>query len=335
MKTALITGALGQDGSYLTEHLLKVGYRVYGMIRRPPQSNPWAVDWMMNKAWQDRVSYVYGDMRDEMSLKNAIHKSWPDEIYNLAGQPFVPLSWDEPDATFDVNTGGLARILKIVEQMKKDTRVYQASTSEMFGNQEGACSEETEMRPRSPYGVSKLAAHRLVALYRDRGLFVAGGILFNHESPRRGTEMATRKITMAVASWAAGGQDVLSLGNIDSRRDWGFAGEYVEAMHAMMQQPRPEDYVVGTGRSHSVRDFLEEACSAAGIDRSFLQKHVKIDEKLKRQQEIFDLRADASKMRKQTGWSPKVDFKELVRIMVSAERVKWSEAEEPVLTKTL
>ena len=330
MKRALITGAIGQDGSYLTEHLLRLGYRVDGMIRKPPYSNHWAIDWLTNKASSDRVSYIYGDMRDELSLKNAIQKSWPDEIYNFAGQVFVPLSWDEPGATFDVNTGGLARLLKIVEQVKKDTKVYQASTSEMFGNHEGACTDKTEMCPMSPYGISKLAAHRLVTVYRERGLFVVGGIFFNHESPRRGTEMVTRKIAMAVASWSAGGEDLLLLGNIDSRRDWGFAGEYVEAMHLMMQQPDPQDYVVGTGISHSVRDFLEEACLVAGVDIAFAEKHIRIDERLRRQQEIFDMRADTAKIRERTGWRPRVGFRELVRMMVTAEQLNLKEAAEAV-----
>ena len=325
MKSALIIGAIGQDGSYLTEYLLKLGYRVYGMIRKPPHSTPWAIDWMMNQAWSDRVTYIYGDVRDEMSLKSAIQKSWPDEIYNFAGQVFVPLSWDEPETTFDVNTGGLARILKIVEQAKQDTKVYQASTCEMFGYHDGACTDETEMRPMSPYGISKLAAHRLVALYRERGLFAVSGILFNHESPRRGTEMVTRKIAMAVASWLLGGEDVLLLGNLDPRRDWGFAGEYVEAMHSMMQQPDAQDYVVGTGVSHSVKDFLDEACLFAGVDRAFAEKHIRIDERLKRQQEIFDMRADTSKIREQTGWTPRVGFRELVRMMVKAEQLKLKE----------
>ncbi len=333
MKTALITGALGQDGSYLTEYLLKLGYRVYGLIRKPPHSNPWAIEWMMNKVWNDRVSYIYGDMRDEISLKNAVQKSWPDEIYNFAGQVFVPLSWDEPGPTFDVNTAGLARILKIVEQMKRDTKVYQASTSEMFGNHEGTCTDETDMRPKSPYGISKLAAHRLVSLFRDRGLFVVGGILFNHESPRRGTEMVTRKIAMAAASWSVGGEDILSLGNIESRRDWGFAGEYVKAMHLMMQQMDPDDYVVGTGNSHSVRDFLEEACLVAGVDIGFSEKHVRIDERLKRQQEIFDMRADTTKIKEQTGWTPKIRFRDLVRMMVEAEQLKLKVAAEAALTE--
>lgn len=331
MKKALITGALGQDGSYLTEYLLKLGYQVYGMIRKPPYSSEWAVDWVTNKTCNHPVTYIYGDMRDSVSLRSAIEKSWPDEIYNFAGQVFVPLSWDEPDATFDVNTGGLARLLKIVEQTKRDTKVYQASTSEMFGNHEGACTDLTEMRPKSPYGISKLAAHRLVALYRERGLFVVGGILFNHESPRRGTEMVTRKIAMAVSSWSAGGEDILSLGNIESRRDWGFAGDYVVAMHAMMQQPDAQDYVVGTGISHSVRDFLEEACLVAGIDTDFCEGHVRIEEHLKRRQEIHDMRADTTKIRERTGWTPEQDFSRLVRMMVEADQLSLKRAARPVL----
>jgi GDPmannose 4,6-dehydratase len=201
----------------------------------------------------------------------------------------------------------------------------------MFGNQEGACSDETTMCPMSPYGVSKLAAHRLVALYRDRGLFVVGGILFNHESPRRGTEMVTQKIAMAVAGWAMGGEDFLSLGNIESRRDWGFAGDYVEAMHSMMQQPKAQDFVVGRGVSHSVRDFLQEACSLAGIDDAFWESHLRIDERLKRQQDIFDMRADTTKIKEQTGWTPKVEFRELVRMMVEAEQLRLTEAPEAVI----
>lgn len=331
MKKALITGALGQDGSYLTDYLVKLGYQVYGLIRKSPYASRWAMDRMANEGWTNQVSYIYGDMRDTVSLRNAIEKSWPDEIYNLAGQVFVPLSWDEPDATFDVNTGGLVRLLKIVEQTKRDTKVYQASTSEMFGSHEGACTDLTDMRPKSPYGISKLAAHRLVALYRERGLFVVGGILFNHESPRRGTEMVTRKIAMAVASWCAGQEDILSLGNIDSRRDWGFAGDYVEAMHAMMQQPNAQDYVVGTGISHSVSDFLEQACLVAGIDGDFCERHTRVEEHLKRQQEIFDMRADTAKIRQRTGWTPEVDFPSLVRMMVEAEQLRLKRAVQPVL----
>lgn len=333
MKKALITGALGQDGSYMTDHLVKLGYQVYGLIRKAPYASRWATDRLTSEAWSNQVTYVYGDMRDTVSLRSAIEKSWPDEIYNFAGQVFVPLSWDEPDATFDVNTGGLARLLKIVEQTKRDTKVYQASTSEMFGNHEGVCSDLTEMWPKSPYGISKLAAHRLVALYRERGLFVVGGILFNHESPRRGTEMVTRKIAIAVANWSVGRKDVLPLGNLDSRRDWGFAGDYVEAMHAMMQQPEGRDYVVGTGVSHSVREFLEEACLVAEIDKDFCERHVRVEKRLKRQQEIFDLRADTVKIRQQTGWTPRVDFPDLVRMMVEAEQLRLRRTVQPVLAE--
>lgn len=325
MKKALITGALGQDGSYLTEYLAKQGYQVSGLIRKSPFSSSWATDWMLNKTMDGRIGFIYGDVRDEMSLRNAIQKSWPDEIYNFAGQVFVPLSWQSPEVTMDVNVGGLARLLKVVEQVKPDARVYQASTSEMFGNHEGACTDETEMWPTSPYGVSKLAAHRLVGLYRSRGLHVVGGILFNHESPRRGMEMVTRKIATTVAHWSLGGEEMLSLGNMDSRRDWGFAGEYVEAMHAMLQQKTATDYVVGTGESHSVADFLATCCEEAGVDKSFMDKHTRVDPRLTRQQEIFDMRADITKIRTVCGWEPKVKLKDLVRMMVQAEQKKLKE----------
>lgn len=319
MKKALITGALGQDGSYLSEYLLKKGYEVTGLIRRSPLSSTWATDWMMNKSQENKMGFIYGDVRDEMSLRNAIQKSWPDEIYNFAGQVFVPLSWNDASTTFDVNVGGLSRILKVVEAVKKDAKVYQASTSEMFGNHEGACTDETPMRPTSPYGVSKLAAHRLAGLYRERGLYVVAGILFNHESPRRGAEMVTKKIATTVASWALGGQEMLSLGNMDSRRDWGFAGEYVEAMHAMMQQDTPQDYVVGTGQSHSVSDFVRMACMAAHVSIDFAEEHTKIDQRLTRQQEIFDMRSNGEKLKRVAGWEPKVSFTQLVDMMVEAE----------------
>ena len=271
---------------------------------------------MTSKAWSGSVCYIYGDMRDEMSLKNAIQKSWPDEIYNFAGQVFVPLSWDEPEATFDVNTGGLARILKIVEQMKRDTKVYQASSSEMFGNHEGACTDETEMRPKSPYGFSKFAAHRLAALYRDRGLFVVGGILFNHESPRRGLEFVTRKVTDAAARIKLGVGKELRLGNLDARRDWGFAGDYVDAMWRMLQQDEPGDYVVGTGQSCSVRDLCATAFSHVGLD---YREFVKRDERFVRPAEVDLLVADPTKAKTQLGWTPAVDFRGLIRMMVDAD----------------
>lgn len=317
MKRALVTGATGQDGSYLCEFLLEKGYQVYGITRVNPSLKEHA------RSLVGRVEFLYGDMRDDLSLRTAIRKSWPDEIYNLAGQVFVPLSWESPEETFDVNVGGLARILKIVNEVKKDTKVYQASSSEMFGNQDGAFNETTIMHPTSPYGVSKYAAHKLVGLYRDRGMFVVAGILSNHESPRRGTEMVTRKIVKTVAAWAAGDESILSLGSLDSRRDWGFAKEYVTGMWRMLQQPDATDYVMGTGESHSVRDFLEEAVQAAGLSTEFAYSHLEIDQRLVRTKEIFDMRADNTKLRTILGWEPQVRFKELVEVMVRAELEKF------------
>jgi len=307
MKHALITGALGQDGQYLSELLLEKGYRVFGLVRR------------MGHCAVDGVEYIYGDLRDELSLRTAIRKSWPDEIYNLGGQVYVPVSWEAPADTFDVNVGGLLRILKIVEQIKRETRVYQASSSEMFGNHSGVLNELSPLSPVSPYGEAKAAAHRIAARYRERGLFVVGGILFNHESPRRGHEMVTRKIACHVAGWAVGDKSMLLLGNMDSKRDWGFAGDYVRAMHLMLQQSEPEDFVIGTGVSHSVRDFLFTACRVAGIDAEFAVNHVQQDVRLKRDAEIYDLRANAKHAKLFMGWEPKVNFQELVELMVNSE----------------
>jgi GDPmannose 4,6-dehydratase len=320
MKKALITGAFGQDGKYLTEHLLSLGYKVYGLVRKIP----WDLrGYLMVETTE--VEYLYGDLRDELSLRTAVLKSWPDEIYNLAGQVFVPLSWQRPAETFDTNVGGLARILKIVEEIKSDTKVYQASSSEMFGNHEGACTDRTEMFPTSPYGVSKFAAHRLVSLYRDRGLYVVAGILFNHESPRRGQEMVTRKIAAHVAGWANGDETPLRLGNIHSRRDWGFAGEYVKGMHLMLQQPHPDDYVVGTGVSHSVEEFLLACCKEVSVPVEYAEKHLETDKRMVRTQEIFDMRADTSKIKKVLHWEPSMTFKELVRAMMSAEMYRYKD----------
>jgi len=229
MKRALITGISGQDGSYLAEYLLELGYEVFGLIRREPQSVRWLGPIL------DRIELLSGDLRDLASLEIAFQKAWPDEVYNLGGQVFVPTSWQIPEETFNINVEGLSRLLRIIEQRKTDTRLYQASSSEMFGNVTGLCSEQTPLAPTSPYGVSKMAAHRLADVYRARNLFVVGGILFNHESPRRGPEMVTRKITRAAAGWAKGDRTKLPLGNLKARRDWGFAGDYVRAMHAMLQ----------------------------------------------------------------------------------------------------
>lgn len=319
MRTALITGISGQDGSYLAEYLVGLGYAVYGLIRREAETLRWL------QPVKDKIELIYGDMRDPLSLAVAFRKAWPDEVYNLAAQVFVPTSWERPGETFDVNVGGLAALLQIVERQKPETRLYQASSSEMFGNADGQLNEEATLNPTSPYGVSKLAAHRLVQIYRERDLFVVGGILFNHESPRRGPEMVTRKITRAAAAWAQGDRKRLKLGDLQARRDWGFAGDYVRAMHAMLNQKYPKDYVIGTGSSHSVSEFLANvlveinhvSCPEEGLRR--LSEYVEVDPRLLRTGEIHDLRADASLAQEELGWRSEVDFKGLVKMMVEAD----------------
>ena len=319
MKKALITGISGQDGSYLAEYLLGLGYEVFGLVRREPRT----IRGLASVLGQ--IELLYGDMRDVTSLEVAVHKAWPDEIYNLAGQVFVPTSWDQPAETQDINVGGLARLLRAVDRKKPNTRVYQASSSEMFGNVDGLCNETTPLQPTSPYGVSKTAAHQLCAVYRERGLYVVGGILFNHESPRRGPEMVTRKISRAAAAWASGSRTKLPLGNLEARRDWGFAGDYVKAMHAMLQQPKPKDYVIATGRSYSVRDFLVQTLAelkeimGSRMPFAALEDYIQTDERLIRTGEIRDLRGDATRARMELGWKPEVDFAELVRMMVVAD----------------
>ena len=316
MKTALITGISGQDGSYLAEYLLELGYKVYGLVRRE-------ADTMRNlRKVEDNIELLFGDMRDAVSLEVAFAKAMPDEIYNLAGQVFVPTSWHLPAETFDVNVGGLSRLLNMVERLKPETRVYQASSSEMYGNLNGLRNEETPLRPTSPYGVSKTAAHNLCQVYRPRGIFVVGGILFNHESPRRGPEMVTRKITLAAADWAQGKKNKVKLGNMQARRDWGYAGDYVRAMHAMLQQEKPMDYVIATGQSHSVYEFVVEVLQCLGLVPAgadvadVVNEYVEVDSRLFRTGEIHDLRGDATLARRDMNWQPEVDFRELVRMMV-------------------
>ncbi len=319
MKQALITGICGQDGSYLAEYLLGLGYQVFGLVRREPQT----IRWLHGIC--DRLELVYGDLRDAVSLEVAFRKAWPDEIYNLAGQVFVPTSWECPAETFDTNVGGLARLLQIVDRQKPDTKVYQASSSEMFGNVDGLCNEQTPFAPASPYGVSKMAAHRLVHVYRERGLFVVGGILFNHESPRRGPEMVTRKITRAAAGWVRGDKTKLQLGNLQAKRDWGFAGDYVKAMHAMLQQSNPKDYIVGTGESHSVAEFVGQVLAELNRlvgDGHFsgpIERYVEVDPRLVRSNEIHDLRGDSLLARKELAWEANVDFPGLVRMMLESD----------------
>ena len=319
MKKALITGISGQDGGYLAEYLLALGYSVYGMVRRETATMRWLIP------IQDKIEFLYGDMRDTASLEVAFAKAWPDEVYNLAGQVFVPTSWQIPAETFDINVGGLARLLNIVERQKPDTRLYQASSSEMYGNQNGLRDEQTALAPTSPYGVSKTAAHRLCGVYRERGIFAVGGILFNHESPRRGPEMVTRKITLAAADWAQGKKSKLKLGNMQARRDWGYAGDYVRAMHAMLQQEKPNDYVIATGESHSVYEFVVEVLQCLDLLPSgrnvaeVVNEFVEVDPKLFRTGEIHDLRGDSSLARRSLNWNPDVDFKALVRMMVESD----------------
>jgi len=319
MKSALITGISGQDGSYLAEYLLEQGYQVWGLVRREPASTRWLASIV------PRMEFVYGDLRDAESLAVAFQKAWPDEVYNLAGQVFVPTSWEVPAETFDINVGGLARLLQIIDRTKRDTRIYQASSSEMMGNSDGLCNEQTPLRPTSPYGASKLAAHRLAEIYRQRGLYAVGGILFNHESPRRGPEMVTRKITRHAARWMLGDRAKLQLGNLQARRDWGFAGDYIRAMHAMLQQPEPKDYVIGTGVSHSVGDFLNETMAAmAEVGPSnhvpaAIEDWVEINPQFLRTGEIHDLRANASRAQRELSWQPVVDFHQLVKMMVESD----------------
>ena len=319
MKSALITGISGQDGSYLAEYLLDRGYQVWGLVRRESASMQWL------ESVKGRVELVYGDLRDAESLGVAFRKAWPDEVYNLAGQVFVPTSWEYPVETFDINVGGLARLLQIIERSKPDARLYQASSSEMVGNWDGLCDEQTPLRPTSPYGISKLAAHRLVEVYRQRGIFAVGGILFNHESPRRGPEMVTRKITRHAARWLLGDRAKLQLGNLQARRDWGFAGDYIKAMHAMLQQAAPKDYVIGTGISHSVSDFLHEVMAAMcelagqGDAPASIEEWVEISPQFLRTGEIHELRADTRMAHQDLGWQPHVNFKLLVRMMLESD----------------
>lgn len=310
MKKALITGVLGQDGSYLAEYLHGLGYKVFGTTRRNPQTSRWIKQ-------LDFVQFLYADMRDELDLTAAVHRAWPDEIYNLAGQVFVPVSWNKPTETFDVNTAGLARILRIVETVKPDTRVYQAGSSEMYGNGDGKCNEATPFNPVSPYGVSKYAAHRLVSVYREKGAYVVGGILFNHESPRRGLEMVTQKIATHVAGWALGDRTPLPLGNMEARRDWGFSGDYVKAMHLMLQAETPKDYVVGTGVDYSVQEWLDECVHAAKIPFGEVEQLILIDKAFVRENEIKRMRADYSAIERDLGWRPEVTAWKLADMMVT------------------
>ena len=317
-KRAVISGITGQDGSYLAELLLEKGYEVTGIIRRSSAPNLWRIEHLL-----DRITLRPGDLLDQQSLMRIVHDVKPDELYNLAAMSFVPASWDQPMLTGEFNSQGVTRLLEAVRHVNPKIRFYQASSSEMFGKvREVPQTELTPFYPRSPYGVSKVFAHYITVNYRESyDLFAVSGILFNHESPRRGLEFVTRKVTDGVARIKLGLTDSLSLGNLDAHRDWGFAGDYVRAMWMMLQQDRADDYVIATGASHSVRELVEVAFGHVGLD---WQKHVRLDPKFLRPAEVDLLVGDPSKARKTLGWRPDVDFVGLVKMMVDADVARLS-----------
>ena len=312
-KSALITGITGQDGSYLAELLLEKGYRVYGVTRRTSTNTSTRIDHLLN-----RIELLSGDLLDMTSLVEAIETSKPDEIYNLAAQSFVATSWAQPVLTAEFTAVGVTRLLDAVRRAAPKARFYQASSSEMFGKvQEVPQKESTPFYPRSPYGVAKLYGHWITINYRESfGMHASSGILFNHESPRRGLEFVTRKISYHVALIKHGLTNELRLGNLDARRDWGFAGDYVEAMWLMLQQDEPDDYVVATEETHSVREFLELAFGRADLD---WERHVVIDPRFYRPAEVDLLIGDATKAKRRLGWTPRLSFKAMVEQMVDAD----------------
>ena len=312
-RRAIITGITGQDGSYLAELLLSKGYEVVGTVRRASAPNLWRIQHLL-----DRITLKPADLLDQLSLLRLIDEVRPHELYNLAAMSFVPASWDQPMLTGEFNAQGVTRILEAVRQVDTSIRVYQASSSEMFGKvREVPQSELTPFYPRSPYGVSKVFAHYITVNYRESyDLFAVSGMLFNHESPRRGLEFVTRKATDGVARIKLGLAETLSLGNLDAHRDWGFAGDYVRAMWLMLQQERADDFVIATGISHSVRDLVEVAFAHAGLE---WRTHVSLDPALIRPAEVEHLVGDSSKARATLGWTPTVDFRRLVTMMVDAD----------------
>ncbi len=312
-KRAIVTGITGQDGSYLAELLLEHGYEVVGVARRLSAPNHWRIAHLL-----DRVELRPADLLDQLSLIRLVDDVRPHEIYNLAAMSFVPASWEQPILTGEYNSLGVTRMLEAVRHVDTSIRVYQASSSEMFGKvRETPQSERTPFYPRSPYGVSKVFAHYLTVNYRESyDMFAVSGILFNHESPRRGLEFVTRKVSDGVARIRAGLAETLPLGNLDARRDWGFAGDYVRAIWSMLQQERADDYVIATGTSHSVRDLVETAFSHAGLD---WRDHVRTDPALMRPAEVEHLVGDPSRAAAELGWRPTVDFEGLIRMMVDAD----------------
>jgi GDPmannose 4,6-dehydratase len=324
-RKALITGITGQDGSYLAELLLEKGYEVFGMTRRASTENVERIGHLT-----DRITLIQGDLLDPHSLVSALRTSEPAEVYNLAAQSFVPTSWNQPVLTAEFTAVGVTRLLEAIRTVDPNIRVYQASSSEMYGKvREVPQNEETPFYPRSPYGVAKAYGHYITVNYRESyGLYAVSGILFNHESPRRGLEFVTRKISDGVARIKLGMAEDLRLGNLDAERDWGFAGDYVEAMWQMLQQPEPGDYVVATGETHSVREFAEIAFAHAGLD---WQQHVKSDPEFMRPAEVDQLVGDPARAKRELGWEPKHSFRELVEMMVDADLERLAPASAPNL----
>ncbi len=313
-KKALITGITGQDGSYLAELLLEKKYRVYGLVRRTSTESDERIKHLL-----DKIELIDGDLIDQNSIINALKQSDADEVYNLAAQSFVKTSWSQPVLTGEVTGIGVTRMLEAIRAVNDRIKFYQASSSEMFGKvHETPQKETTVFHPRSPYGVAKVYGHYITQNYRESyGIFACSGILFNHESPRRGFEFVTKKISHAVARIHLGMQKDLTLGNLDAKRDWGYAGDYVKAMFLMMQQEKPDDYVIATGETHSIREFLDIAFAHVGVKG--WSRYVKQDARFMRPAEVNLLLGDASKARKKLGWKPEVSFKQLVQMMVDSD----------------
>ena len=312
-KKALITGITGQDGSYLAEFLLEKGYDVFGMVRRSSTENFERIEHI-----RDQVTLIQGDLLDQMSLISIFQESQPDEVYNLAAQSFVPTSWTKPVLTAEFTALGVTRMLEALRLVKEDARFYQASSSEMFGKvRETPQTEDTPFHPRSPYGVAKVYGHFITVNYRESyDLYACSGILFNHESPRRGYEFVTRKVTDAAARIKLGLQDELRMGNLDAKRDWGYALDYVEMMWMMLQQDEPDDYVIASGETHSVQELVEVAFDYAGLD---WEKYVKIDPRFVRPADVELLIGNPAKAKEQLGWEPRVTFKEMIRMMYDSD----------------
>ena len=319
MKNALITGITGQDGAYLAQLLLQKGYKVYGTYRRLSTPNFWRLQYLNIF---DKVALIPADLVDSSSIMTAINISQPHEVYHLAAQSFVGASFDQPVGAGEITALGVTRVLESIREINHDIRFYQASTSELYGNGNLAPqNERTPFRPSSPYAAAKLYGYWLTTIYREAyGMFACNGILFNHESPLRGIEFVTRKISNAVAKISLGLKERLALGNLEALRDWGYAPEYVESMWLMLQQDKPDDYVIGTGETHSVKEFAQKAFGIVGLD---WQEHVEVDERFFRPVDVDRLQGDCSKAKQKLGWQPRVKFDKLVEIMVQEDLNRW------------